>query len=160
MDDFQIRLDRLADGELPLDEQRQLLTMLENQPDGWRRCALAFVESQALRGEMRHLTSRDHQSTSELADRVQTMAIAPRADGRRWSLNRWRWFAMAASVLTAFLLGVAAQSWLPKSAATDHSQQIAVTQPETPSVAPRKHRGRHGKTKRCFNQRRVRNGKP
>ncbi len=42
LDDFQIRLDRLADGELPLDEQRQLLTVLENQPDGWRRCALGI----------------------------------------------------------------------------------------------------------------------
>ncbi len=136
LDDFQIRLDRLADGELPLDEQRQLLTALENQPDGWRRCALAFVESQAWRGEMQRLTSGANLTPSELADREQTIAIAPRADGQRWTLNRWRWFAMAASVLVAFLLGLAAQNWLPKSGTTDHAQQIATTQPETSPAAP------------------------
>lgn len=134
LDDFQIRLDRLADGELPLDEQRQLLTVLENQPDGWRRCALAFVESQALRGEMQHITTDN--PLSQLADREQTIAIAPRADGQRRSSNRWRWFAMAASVLMAFLLGIAAQNWLPKSGLKDYPQQIAVTQPETPSASP------------------------
>ena len=135
LDDFQIGLDRLADGELSPEGQRRLLAALENQPDGWRRCALAFVEAQAWRGEMRQLTSFESNLPSELAGRVQTMAITPRADGQRWSMNRWRWFAMAASVLVAFLLGVAAQSWLPKSQMPERSQQIAATQPETRAAA-------------------------
>jgi len=40
-------LDRLVDGELDEDRRRQLLMELETQPDGWRRCALKFLESQA-----------------------------------------------------------------------------------------------------------------
>ena len=37
-------IDRLVDGELGQQEQRQLLVALEAEPEGWRRCALAFVE--------------------------------------------------------------------------------------------------------------------
>lgn len=40
-------LDRLVDGELDEDRRRELLVQLETQPDGWRRCALRFLESQA-----------------------------------------------------------------------------------------------------------------
>lgn len=40
-------LDRLVDGELDENRRRQLLLKLETQPDGWRRCALKFLESQA-----------------------------------------------------------------------------------------------------------------
>jgi hypothetical protein len=41
--------DRLVDGELPDAERRLLLQRLEAEPDGWRRCALAFLEAQAWR---------------------------------------------------------------------------------------------------------------
>src|SRR5437660_1111223 len=40
-------LDRLVDGELPDAERRKLLLKFEKEPDGWRRCALAFLEAQA-----------------------------------------------------------------------------------------------------------------
>ena len=40
-------LDRLVDGALPGDERRALFARLELEPDGWRRCALAFLEAQA-----------------------------------------------------------------------------------------------------------------
>ncbi len=42
-------LDRLVDGDLPESERRDLLLRLENDPDGWRRCALAFLEDQSWR---------------------------------------------------------------------------------------------------------------
>jgi hypothetical protein len=42
-------LDRLVDGELSDAERRELLQRLEQAPAGWRRCALAFLESQAWR---------------------------------------------------------------------------------------------------------------
>ncbi len=44
-------LDRLVDGELSETERRELLLRLERAPDGWRRCALAFLEAQVWRGE-------------------------------------------------------------------------------------------------------------
>ena len=40
-------LDRLVDGEIANEERRELLRRLESEPDGWRRCALAFLEAQA-----------------------------------------------------------------------------------------------------------------
>ncbi len=51
-----ILLDRLVDGELPADERRALLQSLDSRPDGWRRCALAFLEAQSWRSELRTVT--------------------------------------------------------------------------------------------------------
>jgi hypothetical protein len=42
-------IDRLVDGDLTENERRELLLRLENDPEGWRRCALAFLEDQAFR---------------------------------------------------------------------------------------------------------------
>ena len=42
-------MDRLVDGEVAEPERRALLSRLERMPDGWRRCALAFLEAQAWR---------------------------------------------------------------------------------------------------------------
>ena len=44
--DDDVRFDRLVDGELSDAERRQLLASLDDEPDGWRRCALAFLEAQ------------------------------------------------------------------------------------------------------------------
>ncbi len=45
-------LDRLVDGELGVDERRELLAALDDEPGGWRRCALAFLEAQAWRWQL------------------------------------------------------------------------------------------------------------
>ena len=47
------RFDRLVDGELNDTERHQLLASLDDEPGGWRSCALAFLEAQAWRGTMR-----------------------------------------------------------------------------------------------------------
>src|SRR5262245_23353512 len=46
-------LDRLVDGELDAAGRRELLKALDDQPGGWRRCALAFLEAQAWRSDLR-----------------------------------------------------------------------------------------------------------
>ncbi|HEY4310135.1 MAG TPA: hypothetical protein VGN12_11845 [Pirellulales bacterium] len=46
------QLDRLVDGELGDQERRQLLATLDTRPDGWRRCALAFLEAQTWEQEL------------------------------------------------------------------------------------------------------------
>ena len=48
----QLDLDRLVDGEVDLPELRRIVAALEERPDGWRDCALAFLEAQALRKEL------------------------------------------------------------------------------------------------------------
>ena len=47
-----LRFDLLVDGELSDIERRQLLAGLDDEPGGWRRCALAFLEDQAWRQSM------------------------------------------------------------------------------------------------------------
>ena len=41
-----IQIDRLVAGSLPDAERRTLLLRIETEPDGWRQCALAFLEAQ------------------------------------------------------------------------------------------------------------------
>lgn len=55
-----IWLDRLVDDELDDAQRRELLALMTRDSDGWRRCALAFLESQSLGRELkslRHSTS-------------------------------------------------------------------------------------------------------
>jgi hypothetical protein len=89
-------LDRLVDGELNDRQYRELLLRLETQPDGWRRCALAFLEAQAWRREMRMLrVEEDHEEVR--ADEV-------RAPVRRRRFAEWL-LAVAAGFLIAWSLG-------------------------------------------------------
>lgn len=45
-------LDRLVADDLPEGDRRAVLCHLDASPDGWRRCALAFLEDQALRSAL------------------------------------------------------------------------------------------------------------
>lgn len=49
MIDDERQLERLVDGELTADEQRQLLLRLDDYPQLWRRLALRFLEERELR---------------------------------------------------------------------------------------------------------------
>ena len=49
------RFDRLVDGELSEEERRELLAGLDAEPGGWRRCALAFLESQCWKAGARRV---------------------------------------------------------------------------------------------------------
>ncbi len=46
-------LDRIVDGELSPGELREAIERLESEPDGWKRCALAFLEAQCWRESFR-----------------------------------------------------------------------------------------------------------
>jgi hypothetical protein len=49
------RLDLLVDGELSEPDRRELLSSLDETPGAWRRCALAFLEAQSWKSEMRSI---------------------------------------------------------------------------------------------------------
>ncbi len=57
------RFDLLADDELNEDERRELLATLDDQPEGWRRCALAFLESQCWKKNVRRNARRANRTT-------------------------------------------------------------------------------------------------
>jgi hypothetical protein len=96
--------DRLVDGELSADERRQLLASLDDRADGWRRCALAFLEAQSLRGALQFMVSGPMASEPASVGRLTTL---PALSGRRRRASHaGAWLAAAAAVLVAFVAGL------------------------------------------------------
>jgi anti-sigma factor RsiW len=90
-------LDRLVDGELPDRERSALILQLETEPNGWRHCALAFLEAQSWQ-----------QALAPMAAERAADPLAP-VQPRRRLAPRWRFAArltgLAASLLATFALG-------------------------------------------------------
>jgi len=141
--------DLLVDGELSTEEQRELFARLDARPEGWRRCALAFVESQAWRSDLRTMTAVRAETSppSSAPSPVEPPAMTkPKPDevpptpvrpARGFRLPRWSQAAMtlAASLLCAFFLGLEARRIWP---AADAPKTIAVVPdvPRVPDKAP------------------------
>jgi hypothetical protein len=95
------RFDRLVDGELSETERRELLAGLDNEPNGWRRCAGAFLEAQTWRQEF-----------GAIAKNGAPAATTPRATVVRrapWLGRVGAPLAIAASLLVALWAGAALQ---------------------------------------------------
>ncbi len=84
-------LDRLVDGGLSESERCDLLLRLEADPEGWRRCSLAFLEDQAWR--------------QALGDHIPVSLPAPIGVVRRPGRSRLRRISLAASLLAATFAG-------------------------------------------------------
>lgn len=116
------QIDRLVDGELAEPQRRQLLLALDAQPDGWRRCALAFLEGQSWQHELRGIGRRDEvMPVSRQETAVSGMSGPPGVRSRlgvvAFSL------ATAAGLLVAFGLGWSARSGVIRS--TGDAMQVA-----------------------------------
>jgi hypothetical protein len=108
-------IDLLVDGELDDSQRRELLKSLDQKPDGWRRCALAFLEAQCWKQTLGRLvaepearrpaTSEEPHSAAKPATSTAPQAAARPAPGRSPFVGRWGTaLAMAASVLVALLI--------------------------------------------------------
>jgi len=104
------RFDRLVDGELTPEEYRAFVTSLDDEPGGWRRCALAFLEEQALAGELdgirKSLDSGDPGAGGLTAEPDGRGDLTP--PRRTTPRDLGTLLAVAASFLVAFALGIAA----------------------------------------------------
>ncbi len=98
-----ILFDRLVDGELSDDERRRLIASLDDRPDGWRQCALAFLEAQSWRRQFTQVV-RPAPIAATAASGTTRRSPAQRHWGLAW--------ALAASVLLAFTLGLALRDYL------------------------------------------------
>jgi hypothetical protein len=96
-----VLFDRLVDGELSASERRALLESLDSRPQAWRRCALAFLEAQSWRRELRQVAA-DTQPPK--ADAGKTSAPTLRTQ-RRTIWTAAQWLAVAAGLLVAFKIG-------------------------------------------------------
>src|SRR5262245_22678600 len=94
--------DPLVHGELRQDEHKSLLVSLDDEPGAWRRCAMAFLESQALAADLGAI----RESSTLSAPTIATV------DNTKATSNPWNraaaLLAIAASFLVAFCLGIAA----------------------------------------------------
>lgn len=52
-------IDELVAGNLHGEQYRRVLKALDEQPDGWKECAMAFLQEQALKRELRVLAADD-----------------------------------------------------------------------------------------------------
>jgi hypothetical protein len=118
-------IDRLVDGELDPPARGDLLRRLDAAPDGWRCCALAFLESQEFGGAAR-AWAREHSAATA------TAVVEPRRSPLPSRL------AMAATLVgLAFLAGFATRGWAtgPVERAGDSPRLIADSRGDTPKEA-------------------------
>jgi len=115
--DDDLRFDRLVDGEMSDTERRHFLASLDDEPGGWRRCAMAFLEDQAWRESMPDVALHAGMA------RVESSSSAPVQQGTKvelpvtlsddsrdrnasgWGRSLAFFMAMAACCLLAFFLG-------------------------------------------------------
>jgi hypothetical protein len=88
-----------------------LLARLDGDPEGWRRCAMAFLQQQAWRGAMQNLArglppkGRDIHTPAEFS---QVICRDVELSGRN-TARLAPWCALAAALLVAFGLGALSQ---------------------------------------------------
>lgn len=119
-------LDRLVDGELGLDERRELLAALDDEPSGWRRCALAFLEAQSWRWQM---------SRAATEPILAQVAVRPNPHPAR---RRGYWaglLAIAAGLFVAFALGTRFSTNGPATETLAIHEGKAPEGPETRDIA-------------------------
>ena len=92
-------IDRLATGELDDGARRELFSWLDGEPQRWRRCALALLETREIEQALGAWQSETRRSAVKL--------LTPPAGRSR----RGAAFALAASVLVAFGLGLFARGY-------------------------------------------------
>jgi hypothetical protein len=92
-------IDRIVDGGMTALELRAAVDRFEHEPDGWKRCAVAFLESQVLAESFRALGQSQN---NDSGGQVLPLDVAPaRRASRRWP----RTVAAAAMVVASFAIG-------------------------------------------------------
>jgi hypothetical protein len=134
------RFDRLVDGELSEQQRRELLAGLDNEPGGWRSCALAFLEAQCWRESLAALwkgsEGSPHTPCADVSHRDEVSLLPSR--GRRWTGHLGTLMAMAACFLVAFWIGSAVQQMHRDGSATPGTGTVQVARApvarQTPAV--------------------------
>lgn len=111
-------LDLLVDGELSDEQERAVIARLDQTPDGWRRCALAFLEGRGWQ--------RAAQAMTPPRERERPPATVLRKPLFGMSSPWTSLLIMAAVFLLAFGVG----TWLPRDG--NRSAPMEIAQPVTP----------------------------
>jgi hypothetical protein len=100
------RFDRLVDDELSESQRNELLSSLDQEPDGWRRCALAFLEAQCWKKELGGL----RQIVPAGSPAAESITQPKKQDSWPFRLSGTL-LAMAASFLMVMGAGILWQQW-------------------------------------------------
>lgn len=96
-----IRLQALVDGECSAAERRRLLIQMESQPEQWRALALALLEEQIFRSEIRSMRSL---GSDETRDKQQPVSLVSTSDIDELRVTRSRRRRLAGPILAACLM--------------------------------------------------------
>jgi hypothetical protein len=103
--------DRMVDGGLTPGLLREAVDRLDREPDGWKRCALAFLEAQCWRESFQALDEPARSRADHPATAVALRPAKPDRLARRWVRS-----IMAAGFIAAsFALGWLTQAARPRS---------------------------------------------
>lgn len=143
----QVELDWFVEGELDRRERDELFARLDSDPDGWKRCALALLERDAL-ATVLGSTRNPKENSANLANSaieqgvgsalsrsaaVQAGSVRKR-DDRRFAL----WHLATAAAMAALMV-VVLQFWLSgdQQPIAQNVDQAAAKQPASDSIADR-----------------------
>ncbi len=94
-------IDRIVDGDLTPAELRAAIDCLDREPDGWKRCALAFLEAQCWRESFRAMGQ-----SAALPGERPFLSFASPIRARTWGRRRWLHGSIAAGLAAAsFAMG-------------------------------------------------------
>jgi hypothetical protein len=111
-------LDRIVEGDLSPADLREALDRLERDPDGWKRCALAFLEAQCWRESFRAI---DHQGST-----IRDSSAPPAPTRTRPDRPGWHRLSIAAGIAAlSFALGWRSRPLEPSSPRTSVASATA-----------------------------------
>jgi hypothetical protein len=119
--------DRIVDGGMTTEELRSAIRALECAPDGWKRCATAFLEAQFLRESLRAF-GRSQEGEARSQNGLLQLGMANHSPRHRWI----RHAAAAGIVAASFAIGWIAHG--ARSAAP--AREWVSEQPVTTTIGP------------------------
>ena len=124
-------IDRIVDGNLGPAELRATIALLDREPDGWKRCALAFLEAQCWRESFQSL-----ELPAACRVEVAQSTVPPHAPRARRITPTFRRVAMAAGIAAvSFATGWLVQADRPSAIVMDGAAPtppMIARQPDAP----------------------------
>ena len=117
-------LDQLVDDELDESSRRKLLESLDNEPQGWRRCASAFLEAQSWRGGLGSIL--DWTGEEQRRPEPEVSVEQPPSKEAKGSYSP---LGIAALVFLAFGVGWSSQYLLDQGIVLDRPEIAETTMP-------------------------------
>ncbi len=119
-------IDELVAGNLHGEQYRRVLKALDEQPDGWKECAMAFLQEQALKRELRVLTADDEIWNPNRKSRAVVDApasVEPVSPSKSSEHVRLEWMtrlsSIAALLLLSFSVGWFGAGWGRETSESD-----------------------------------------